>query len=106
MKNAFRISCRFSNYRFSFNSRSCYLASLFVVWGCGFWLLGYSDFVLAAIPSGLTGQDAINNMRNILGSPVSFVENLRDDTQDFIQDHFGTMAIAAAFSLGLRAFVK
>jgi hypothetical protein len=45
-------------------------------------------------------------MRNILGSPTSFIESLKEDTQNFVHDHFGTMAIAAAFSIGIRAFVK
>lgn len=83
------------------DSYSCRLASFFTVFGCLLWFLGY--FVSPAIASDrITGAQAISNMQLLLGSPEQFAANMKETTQDFIADHFGSMAIAAAFGIAIR----
>jgi hypothetical protein len=41
-------------------------------------------------------------MSAILGSSEQFSNDLKNSTQDFIQDHFGTMAIATALGIAIR----
>ncbi len=89
-------ACRFNG---------CYsrrLAALSIVLGCGFWLLGDSFSVSLAAPDRITGAQAVENLRNLLGTPENFENNMKDTTQDFIADHFGSMAIAAAFGIAIR----
>jgi len=77
------------------------LASFFIIFGCLLWFLGYS--VSPAIATGrITGPEAVARMSAILGSPQKFSDDMKNSTQDFIADHFGTMAIAAAFGIALR----
>lgn len=91
MKNA----CRFDG------CYSCRLAALSIVFGCGFWVLGNS--FSPAIASGrITGAEAISKMSLILGTPEQFADNMKNSTQDFIADHFGSMAIACAFGIAIR----
>jgi hypothetical protein len=91
MKNA----CRFNG------CHSCRLAALSLVFGCGFWVLGNS-FSPALASDRITGPQAIANMSVILGSPEQFANNMKVSTQDFIADHFGSMAIACAFGIAIR----
>jgi len=83
------------------DSYSCRLASFFAVFGCMFWFLGY--FISPAIAGDrITGAQAVQNLSDILGSPQAFETNMKNSTQDFIADHFGSMAIAAAFGIAIR----
>lgn len=86
---------RFNGCRFS------RLASFLAVFGCSFWFLGY--FVSPAIATDrITGAQAVAKMSVILGSPEQFADNMKNSTQDFIADHFGSMAIACAFGIAIR----
>ena len=87
-------------YRFN-GCHSCRLAAFFIVFGCSFWILGYS--VSPAIASDrITGPEAVEKLSQVLGSPQAFEDNMKNSTQDFIADHFGSMAIAAAFGIAIR----
>jgi len=87
-------------YRFN-GCTSCRLATLSFILSCPFWILG--DFNSFSLASGrITGAEAVSRMSNILGSPEQFAENMRLSTQDFIEDHFGSMAIAVAFGIAIR----
>ncbi|MCC3409868.1 MAG: hypothetical protein JGK17_30875 [Microcoleus sp. PH2017_10_PVI_O_A] len=66
-----------------------------------FWLLGNS-FSSAIATDRITGAQAVANMQSLLGSPESFASDMKSTTQDFIADHFGSMAIAAAFGIAIR----
>lgn len=81
---------------------SCRLAAFSVVFSCGFWLLGNSFSSALATTDRITGAQAIAKMSAILGSPEQFSENMKNSTQDFIADHFGSMAIACAFGIAIR----
>jgi hypothetical protein len=90
---------RFNGRRFS-----C-LAALFIIQCCCFWILGDSFGSLAAFASTadrITGPQAVERMRQVLGDPKLFEDNMKNSTQDFIQDHFGSMAIATAFAIAIR----
>jgi hypothetical protein len=50
----------------------------------------------------ITGQQAVERMKQVLGDPQKFEDDMKNSTQDFIEDHFGSMAIAAAFSIAIR----
>lgn len=91
MKNV----CRFNG----FNSRS--LATLFIILSCGFWILGAS-FSPAIAVDRITGDQAVENLKSLLGTPEDFQSDMKATTQDFIADHFGSMAIAAAFGIAIR----
>jgi hypothetical protein len=88
-------ACRFNG------CHSRRLATLFIVFGCGFWLLGNS-FSSAIATDRITGPQAVSRMSLVLGSPDQFATNMKNSTQDFIADHFGSMAIAAAFGIAIR----
>lgn len=92
MKNA----CQFDG------SYSCRMAAFSVVFGCGFWVLGNFISVPVIATDRVTGAQAISNMSAVLGSPEQFASNMKSSTQDFIADHFGSMAIAAAFGIAIR----
>jgi hypothetical protein len=86
--------------RFNFHYSSS-LATLSIVFGCSFWFLG--NFVSPALATDrITGAQAVENLSRILGSPDTFEANMKNTTQDFISDHFGSMAIAAAFGIAIR----
>jgi hypothetical protein len=91
MKNA----CRFNG------CHSCRLAAFSIVLSCGFWVLGDSFSPLLAVDR-ITGAQAVQRMSLVLGSPDKFALDMKNSTQDFIADHFGTMAIAAAFGIAIR----
>lgn len=92
MKNA----CRFDG------SSSCRVATFSTIFGCCFWLLGnFISFPVIAADR-VTGAQAISNMSAVLGTPERFAENMKNSTQDFIADHFGSMAIACAFGIAIR----
>jgi len=82
----------------------CYpsrLAAFFIVLGCSFWVLG--GFVSPALATDrITGPEAVAKMSAVLGSPEQFADNMKNSTQDFIADHFGSMAIACAFGIAIR----
>jgi len=80
---------------------SCYLAAFFTVFSCGFWLLGNS-FSPAIATDRITGAQAVANLQRLLGTPEQFSLDMKTTTQDFIKDHFGSMAIAAAFGIAIR----
>jgi len=77
------------------------LAALFIVFGCGFWVLG-DTFSPAIAGDRITGPEAVAKMSVVLGSPEQFADNMKMSTQDFIADHFGSMAIACAFGIAIR----
>jgi len=89
---------RFSPYRFS------YLAARFAFF-CGLlWLLGDTFCLLAFANTAnrTTGAQAVAILQKVLGSPEDLILDMKSTTQDFIQDHFGTLAIAAAFGIAIR----
>jgi len=87
-------------YRFNGRSLSC-LATFSIILSCPFWVLGNINSV--SLASGrITGAEAVSKMSAILGSPEQFAENMKLSTQDFIEDHFGSMAIAVAFGIAIR----
>ena len=80
-----------------------YLAAHFVIQCSLFWVLGDSfGFVAAVNVDRITGPEAVDRMKQVLGDPSVFENNMRDSTQDFIKDHFGSMAIATAFAIAIR----
>ena len=80
------------------------LAALFIVQCCGFWILGnsFGSVAVAANVDRITGSEAVERMRQVLGDPQLFEDNMKNSTQDFIEDHFGSMAIATAFAIAIR----
>lgn len=80
------------------------LATLFIVQCSCFWLLGnsFGSVAIAANVDRITGPQAVERMRQVLGDPKLFEDNMKNSTQDFIQDHFGSMAIATAFAIAIR----
>lgn len=62
-------------------------------------VLGHSQSVLAG---GKTAAEAISQMDEILGDPEDFATEIRLNVQDFIADHFGSLAIATGFSIVVR----
>lgn len=91
MKNAYRFD----------GCHPWYLAALFAVFSCSFWILGNS-FSPAIASDRITGADAVANLQKLLGTPEQFSLEMKTTTQDFIEDHFGSMAIAAAFGIAIR----
>lgn len=77
------------------------LAALFVILCCCFWFLGSSVGSAIAVDR-ITGPQAVERMKQVLGDPQTFEDDMKNSTQDFIQDHFGSMAIATAFSIAIR----
>ena len=79
---------------------SCRLASFFIILGGSVWILGNS--ISPALGQRITGADAVARISSVLGSPEKFEADMKNSTQDFISDHFGSMAIAAAFGIAIR----
>jgi hypothetical protein len=50
----------------------------------------------------ITGAQAVATLQTFLGTPEQFIADMKSTTQDFIQDHFGSLAIAAAFGIAVR----
>ena len=92
-----------SGFRFNGCHDGC-LATFFIVQCCCFWILGnsFGSVAFAANIDRITGPEAVERMRQVLGDPQLFEDNMRNSTQDFIEDHFGSMAIATAFSIAIR----
>lgn len=87
---------RFGRYRFS------YLATCFAFL-CGLlWFLGDTFCVLAFAAGRTTGAEAVATLQQVLGSPEQLIADMKSTTQDFIQDHFGSLAMAAAFGIAIR----
>ncbi|WP_449420108.1 hypothetical protein [Phormidium nigroviride] len=63
-------------------------------------VLGHSQPVLAG--GGKSAAEAISQMDEILGDPEDFATEIRLNVQDFIADHFGSLAIATGFSIVVR----
>jgi hypothetical protein len=85
---------RFSRHRFS------YLATCFAFL-CGLlWFLG--DTLCFLANARTTGAEAVANLQQVLGSPEDLILDMKNTTQDFIQDHFGSLAMAAAFGIAIR----
>ena len=88
-------ACRFNG------CSSCRLAAFSIILCCPLWFLGnINSFSLAS--GRITGAEAVARMSAILGSPEAFAENMKLSTQDFIKDHFGSMAVACAFGLAMK----
>ncbi len=87
-------------FRFNGCNSRC-LAPFFIVFSCGFWILGNS-FSPAIATDRITGAQAVENLKTLLGTPEDFQSDMKSSTQDFIADHFGSMAIAAAFGIAIR----
>lgn len=80
-----------------------YFTTHFVVQCCLFWILGNSfSPVNAANVDRITGAEAVDRMKQVLGDPAVFESNMKESTEDFIKDHFGSMAIATAFAIAIR----
>lgn len=80
-----------------------YLTAHFIIQCCLFWVLGNSfGFVAAANVDRITGAEAVDRMKQVLGDPQTFETNMRESTEDFTKDHFGSMAIATAFAIAIR----
>ncbi len=95
------------NGRSWYRSNGCHdgrLAALFIVQCCSFWILGnsFGSVAIAANVDRITGAEAVERMRQVLGDPQVFEDNMKNSTQDFIEDHFGSMAIATAFAIAIR----
>ena len=84
------------------SSCACGLASFSTILCSSFWILGNSISPAIASTGRITGPEAVARLSSVLGSPQQFSDDLKDSTQDFVQDHFGTMAIAAAFGIAIR----
>jgi hypothetical protein len=93
--------------------RSCYRfdgyhasrsTALFIIQCCCFWILGNSfvPVMAAGRADRITGAQAVERMRQVLGDPQTFEDDMRNSTEDFIKDHFGSMAIATAFAIAIR----
>ena len=66
-------------------------------------LLGDSvRFLVSTSADRITGEQAVARMKTILGTPQAFADNMKANTQDFLADHFGAMAIACAFGIAIR----
>ena len=89
--------------RFNGSRFSCF-AALLIIQCCCFWILGnsFGSVAFAASADRITGPQAVERMRQVLGYPKLFEDNMKNSTQDFIQDHFGSMAIATAFAIAIR----
>lgn len=89
-----------TRYRFS----NCFAqrAPTYCAFFCSLlWLLGNS-FSPAIASDRITGAQAVANLQKLLGTPEDFSLDMKTTTQDFIEDHFGSMAIAAAFGIAIR----
>ena len=85
-----------------FSSCSAWRISTFSAFFCSmFWILGNS-FSPAIASDPITGAQAVANLQHLLGTPEQFSLDMKTTTQDFIADHFGSMAIAAAFGIAIR----
>ncbi len=86
--------------RFNFRCSSP-LTTLSIIFGCSFWFLGNLISPALAIDR-ITGAETISKIKIVLGSPEQFADNMKNYTQDFINDNFGSMAIACAFGIAIR----
>lgn len=84
---------------FAFNH--AFVSSICIVSINLFLLLGCSVGVLSK-----TASEANSDFDSIMGTPEAFVADIYDAADDFIADHFGSVVVAVAFSLGLKAIVK
>ena len=80
---------------------SCGFAALLVIQCCCIWFLVDINSPVLAVDR-ITGEQAVARMAQVLGTPEAFAADMKESTEDFIKDHFGSLAIAAAFSLGVR----
>ncbi len=91
------------NSRFRFNGRRPrYLASCFAFFCCLLWILGNTFCTSVIAVDRITGTQAVSTLQAILGSPEDFISDMKSTTQDFIKDHFGSLAMAAAFGIAIR----
>ena len=94
-----------SNSRSRFNGRRFgYLAACLAFFCCVLWILGdtFCTSVIAAGVDRITGAQAVATLQALLGTPEQFIADMKSTTQDFIQDHFGSLAIAAAFGIAVK----
>lgn len=92
-----------SNSRSRFNGcRSRYLAPCLAFFCCLLWILGDTFCTSVIAADRITGAQAVSILQEVLGSPEQFIADMKSTTQDFIQDHFGSLAIAAAFGIAVR----
>ncbi len=82
---------------------SCGLAALLIIFCSAFWLLG--NFNCSALAADrITGEQAVARMSQVLGTPEAFATDMKESTQDFIKDHFASLAVATAFGIAIRRF--
>jgi len=82
---------------------SCGLATLLVIQCCCIWfLVDINSPVLAG--DRITGEQAVARMAQVLGTPEAFAADMKESTEDFIKDHFGSLAVATAFGIAIRRF--
>jgi hypothetical protein len=82
---------------------SCSLAALLIIFCGAFWFLGdFNSSVLAA--DRITGEQAVARIAQVLGTPEAFAADMKESTEDFIKDHFGSLAVATAFGIAIRRF--
>ena len=80
---------------------SCGLATLLVIQCCCIWFLVNIDSPVLAVDR-ITGEQAVARMAQVLGTPEAFAADMKESTDDFIKDHFAGIAVATAFSVGIR----
>jgi len=82
---------------------SCGLAALFVIQCCCIWFLVDINSPVLAVDR-ITGEQAVARMAQVLGTPEAFAADMKESTEDFIKDHFGSLAVATAFGIAIRRF--
>jgi hypothetical protein len=82
---------------------SCGLATLLVIQCCCIWFLVDINSPVLAVDR-ITGEQAVARMAQVLGTPEAFAADMKESTQDFIRDHFGSLAVATAFGIAIRRF--
>lgn len=50
----------------------------------------------------ITGAQAVERLRQVLGDPQTFEDDMKNSTDDFIKDHFASVAIGTAFAIAIR----
>jgi hypothetical protein len=67
-----------------------------------FWILGNTFCTSVSATDRITGAQAVASLQAVLGTPEQLISDMKATTQDFIQDHFGSLAMAAAFTIAVR----
>jgi hypothetical protein len=82
---------------------SCGLAALFVIQCCCIWFLVDINSPVLAVDR-ITGEQAVARMAQVLERLKRLQADMKESTEDFIKDHFGSLAVATAFGIAIRRF--